>query len=90
MIRFYNGRVLAFAPEAEILEREVWTDGGSIRYVGKTPENLPEFERQIDLHGDLLIPGFKNAHTHSGMTFLRSLADDMPLDKWLNEQVWPK
>ena len=90
MIRFYNGRVLAFAPEAEICEREVWTDGGSICYVGKTPDTLPEFERQIDLRGDLLIPGFKDAHTHSGMTFLRSLADDMPLDKWLSEQVWPK
>ena len=90
MIRFYNGRVLACAPETEICEREVWTDGGSICYVGKTPDTLPEFERQIDLRGDLLIPGFKNAHTHSGMTFLRSLADDMPLDKWLSEQVWPK
>ena len=40
MIRFYNGRVLAFAPETEICEREVWTDGGSICYVGKTPDTL--------------------------------------------------
>lgn len=90
MIRFYNGRVLTFAPEAEIIEREVWTDGDKICYVGVMPDSLPEFERQIDLGGDLLIPGFKNAHTHSGMTFLRSLADDMPLDKWLGEQVWPR
>ena len=80
MIRFYNGRVLTFAPAAEIIEREVWTDGDKICYVGVMPDSLPEFERQIDLGGDLLIPGFKNAHTHSGMTFLRSLADDMPLD----------
>lgn len=35
------------------------------------------------------MPGFKNAHTHSAMTFLRSHADDMPLLSWLNDQVFP-
>ncbi len=91
MIRFYNGKILTFENENEvkISEAEVWTDGAVICHVGETPETLPQFEREIDLRGDLLIPGFKNAHTHSGMTFLRSLADDMPLDKWLSEQVWP-
>ena len=91
MIRFYNGKILTFENENEvkISEAEVWTDGAVICRVGETPESLPQFEREIDLRGDLLIPGFKNAHTHSGMTFLRSLADDMPLDKWLSEQVWP-
>lgn len=91
MIRFYNGKILTFENENEvkISEAEVWTDGAVICRVGETPETLPQFEREIDLRGDLLIPGFKNAHTHSGLTFLRSLADDMPLDKWLSEQVWP-
>ena len=73
MIRFYNGRVLTFEPEAKIRQCEVWTDGARICHVGARPEAVPEFEREIDLNGDLLIPGFKNAHTHSGMTFLRSL-----------------
>ena len=90
MIRFYNGRVLTFAGSADITQTEVWTDGGAICHVGAAPKKRPEFEREIDLNGDLLIPGFKDAHTHSGMTFLRSLADDMPLDKWLSEQVWPR
>lgn len=90
MIRFYNGRVLTFDGSADITQTEVWTDGGVICYVGAAPEKRPGFEREIDLNGDLLIPGFKDAHTHSGMTFLRSLADDMPLDKWLSEQVWPR
>ena len=90
MIRFYNGCVLTFEPEAKITRCEVWTDGEIICHVGAAPEAVPEFEREIDLDGDLLVLGFKNAHTHSGMTFLRSLADDMPLDKWLSEQVWPR
>ena len=35
------------------------------------------------------MPGFKDAHTHSAMTFLRSHADDMKLDEWLNTRVFP-
>ena len=54
-------------------------------------EEIPKviFEREIDLNGNLLMPGFKNAHTHSPMTFLRSYADDLPLQEWLHQQVFP-
>lgn len=90
MIRFYNGRVLSFINGTEITNDEVWTDGGSICYVGPEKLEMPQFEREVDLKGDLLLPGFKNAHTHSAMTFLRSMADDMPLDRWLSEQVYPR
>lgn len=48
------------------------------------------YDREIDAKGNLLMPGFKNAHTHSAMTFLRSLADDLPLQSWLNDQVFPR
>ena len=34
MIRFYNGRVLRFAPKMRVTEDEVWTDGGRICHVG--------------------------------------------------------
>ena len=89
MIRFYNGRVLRFEPELHLTADEVWIDGGRIAYVGPPRTDRPAFARQIDLRGDLLAPGFKNAHSHTAMTFLRSKADDMPLDRWLSEQVWP-
>ena len=49
MIRFYNGRVLTFEPEAKIRQCEVWTDGARICHVGARPEAVPEFEREIDL-----------------------------------------
>ena len=89
MVRFYNGKTLRFDGGAHITADEVWTGDGEIIYTGVPCEDMPTFEREIDLNGDLLIPGFKNAHTHTAMVFLRSLADDMPLDKWLSEQVWP-
>jgi len=89
MIRFYNGKVLSMNGGMDITADEVWTDGAKICYVGPAKAEMPEFERQIDLKGNLLMPGFKNAHTHSAMTFCRSLADDVPLQPWLFEQIFP-
>jgi 5-methylthioadenosine/S-adenosylhomocysteine deaminase len=43
----------------------------------------------VDLPGHVLIPGLINAHTHSPMTLLRGLADDLPLMTWLHEHIWP-
>jgi 5-methylthioadenosine/S-adenosylhomocysteine deaminase len=37
----------------------------------------------------ILVPGFVNAHTHAAMTLLRGIADDLPLERWLSEAVWP-
>ena len=90
MIRFYNGKVLRFSPDMRITDEEVWTDGKVISYVGPVRDDIPVFERQIDLKGDLLMPGFKNAHTHTAMTFLRSMADGMELQSWLKKIVWPR
>lgn len=89
MIRFYNGKVLAMDGGLDVTEDEVWTDGDRICYVGPANQEMPAFEREIDLRGNLLMPGFKNAHTHSGMTFCRSLSDDVPLQPWLFEQIFP-
>ena len=91
MIRFFNGKTLLFDKNGiRISNDEVHVSGKKIVYVGpaKTGECIL-FDREIDLNGDLLMPGFKNAHTHSPMTFLRSLADDLPLDRWLRESCWP-
>ena len=46
-------------------------------------------ENEHELGRHLLIPGLVNAHTHSAMTLLRGLADDLPLNEWLNEHIWP-
>lgn len=43
----------------------------------------------IDAEGLAILPGFYNTHTHAAMTLCRGYADDMQLDKWLNEYIWP-
>ncbi len=45
--------------------------------------------RELELPSQVLIPGLVNAHTHSPMTLMRGLADDLPLMTWLNEHIWP-
>ncbi len=96
MIRFYNARILTMRNKIlpsegfeEIFQGELWVEQSRIVYVGQQKEDHPVFEREIDCNGDLLMPGFKNAHTHSGMTLLRSMADDCPLQEWLNTKVFP-
>lgn len=89
LLRLYNARILPFTGENELIEGEVWVKGDTIAYVGAPCDNKPEFEREIDLRGGLLLPGFKNAHAHSAMTFLRSYAEDLPLQEWLFNRVFP-
>ena len=88
MIRFFGGKVLTLNNNFDITTDEVWVDKNKIVYVG--PEKKGgKFEREINLSGNLLMPTFKNAHTHSAMTFGRSYSDDLPLDRWLNEKIFP-
>ncbi len=89
MIRFYNGPVLSLREGLELKNEEVWVKEGKICYTGKTPEELPEFEREIDLEGKLLMPGFKNCHTHSPMSAFRSYADGLELGDWLFGKILP-
>lgn len=55
--------------------------------VGQTePEGKFEV---VDGRGGIAMPGLVNAHTHVSMTLLRSYADGLPLQKWLNEKIFP-
>ncbi len=37
----------------------------------------------------VLVPGFVNAHAHAAMSLMRGFADDMPLERWLRDAIWP-
>ena len=96
--RFYNAKILTMET-MDLIEGELWVQEDKILYVGQESDaaaicrslSLESilWDREIDCEGNLLMPGFKNAHTHSAMTFLRSRADDLPLAEWLNNQVFP-
>ncbi len=43
----------------------------------------------IDADGALALPGLVNTHTHAAMSLLRGYADDMVLEDWLSQKIWP-
>lgn len=97
-IRLYNARILTMEKDKPVFRGEVWVKNEKIAYVAGMEELDAEWDKdfpkinwdiEIDCKENLLMPGFKNAHTHSAMTFLRSYADDIPLQKWLNDKVFP-
>lgn len=97
-IRLYNARILTMEKDKPIFRGEIWIKEEQIVYIAKDDEveivcgpdfpNL-KWDREIDCEGNLLMPGFKDAHTHSAMTLMRSLADDLPLQEWLETKIFP-
>ncbi|AGN01444.1 N-ethylammeline chlorohydrolase [Salinarchaeum sp. Harcht-Bsk1] len=92
-LRITGGQVLR--PDMTIEEADVLVDEdeGTILAVDD-PAAIDDVEgadvaAELDAEGDLVIPGLINAHTHVAMTLLRGLADDKPLDAWLQEDIWP-
>ncbi len=93
-----NAKILAFNPKTDdydILTGEIYIndsiitgiyDSSSATSEGK---DTSDFDKEIDACGNLIMPGFKDAHTHSAMTLFRSYADDLPLDKWLFDKIFP-
>lgn len=88
-IRLYNAKILS-VEEMRISEGELWIEDNKISYIGERKDADCSFDREIDIMGNLLMPSFKNAHSHSAMTFLRSYADDLPLQEWLFQKVFPQ
>ncbi|MDL2302249.1 amidohydrolase [Lachnospiraceae bacterium OttesenSCG-928-D06] len=98
-IRLYNARILTMEKDCQVFKGEIWVRNEKIAQIAREDEVKKAMEEgavpritwdmQIDCKENLLMPGFKNAHTHSAMTFLRSYADDVPLKEWLNEKIFP-
>lgn len=84
MIKFTNGYILD--KNFNIIKKDVYVKGDRIVAIGES--ELTGYE-EYDLNGNLLMPTFKNAHTHSAMTFGRSYADDLPLQPWLFDMIFP-
>ena len=79
-------------PAATLLEHHsVAIHEGRILAILPTAQALTTYSANIEhaLDRHLLIPGLINAHTHAAMSLLRGLADDLPLNEWLNDHIWP-
>lgn len=76
-------------PDA-VVRTSVGVSDGKIAFVGTELPLDFKYDRVIDARGDILSPGFVNAHCHLPMTLLRGVADDLNLQKWLFDEIFPR
>ena len=88
-IAIKNATVLTFDAGDRIIEvGDIAIAGSQIVYVGDGA-GCPDAETTIDGEGCVVLPGFVNAHTHLAMTLMRGFADDMRVQEWLEQMIWP-
>lgn len=66
-------------------------DGGRILALLPAAEARRSFAARetVERPGHVVLPGLVNTHTHAAMSLFRGLADDLPLDVWLRDYIWP-
>jgi 5-methylthioadenosine/S-adenosylhomocysteine deaminase len=84
--------ILPVRPHGALLEgHAIAVDGGVIRAVLPSADAGRRFAARstVRLPDHVVLPGLVNAHTHASMALLRGVGDDMPLQQWLTERIWP-
>ena len=85
---FKNAKILKM-DDTPIFDGAIVTQDDKILYIGQDYEKFGPFNATHDCHGNVLMPTFKNAHSHNAMTFLSSKTDDLALQDWLFNAVFP-
>ncbi|MDD6919911.1 MAG: amidohydrolase [Eubacteriales bacterium] len=75
--------------------KDILVEGNTIKSIKDSNINKIEeliaddFDDVIDGKGKVLLPGFVNAHTHLPMTLLRGYSENLKLNEWLFDKVFP-
>ncbi len=84
--------IVPVRPRGEVLQHHTAVlQNQKIREVLPTVEARSRYPqaRETQLNNHVLLPGLINMHTHSPMTLLRGYADDMDMQSWLQDRIWP-
>lgn len=81
-----NANILTMTEE-KILKDNIYIEDGKIVKIGKL-DNF-NYDKKISADKFLAMPGFINSHTHVGMSLFRNYSDDVNLQDWLNNSIWP-
>lgn len=85
-----NGTFITMDDANETVQGHMVFEADKITYIGKeVPEPLDSYDEIIDGQHRLYMPGLVNTHGHAAMSLLRGYADDMALQVWLEEYMWP-
>ena len=87
-----NARVVTMDSKFSVVDPgAVAVQAGKIVAAGDSAEISKRYASAsaVDAHRGIVMPGLVNTHTHAAMTLLRGIADDLPLDRWLTEHIFP-
>jgi len=87
-----NGYIVTINPAMEIIEHgAIAIDKGKILAIGVNEEIEKNYtsDKLIDASSKIVMPGFINGHSHIAMSFFRGYADDLLLQSWLEDHIWP-
>ncbi len=85
----YKNAILLL-PGRRAEKADLLVDGeGKIAHIGEVPPEVERLAATVDLSGSLIIPGLINCHGHTAMTLVRGLGGGLPLQRWLEEAIFP-
>ncbi|MBK9676405.1 MAG: TRZ/ATZ family hydrolase [Betaproteobacteria bacterium] len=84
--------IIPVAPAGALGGHALLVDGGRIVALvpAATADQRYTPRQRVALPRHALIPGLVNAHTHAAMALFRGIADDVPLQVWLEQHIWPR
>ncbi|KAB2043521.1 hypothetical protein ES319_D01G023000v1 [Gossypium barbadense] len=90
----HNAVVVTMDSDCRVFQNgAVFIDKDKIKAIGQSPDILQQFSHVahhiLDLHGQILLPGFVNTHVHTSQQLGRGIADDVDLMTWLHHRIWP-
>jgi 5-methylthioadenosine/S-adenosylhomocysteine deaminase len=85
-----NGVFVTGQEERPVIKGCMVFEGDRITYIGEQPPlPLEQYDEKIDGSRKLYMPGLVNTHCHAAMSLLRGYGDDLALQVWLEEKMWP-
>ncbi|ANS74825.1 N-ethylammeline chlorohydrolase [Paenibacillus yonginensis] len=84
-----NGTFAVMNPEKPVINGYMLVEDNRIQYIGESLPEGTEDTDSFDGSGLLFLPGLVNTHGHAAMSLLRGYGDDLALQVWLQEKMWP-
>jgi 5-methylthioadenosine/S-adenosylhomocysteine deaminase len=84
-----NGTFAVLDADRPVVHGYMLVEGDTISYIGEERPEGVEGAETLDGKGLLFLPGLINTHGHAAMSLLRGYGDDMVLQTWLQEKMWP-
>ena len=65
-------------------------EDGKVTWVGRSEDAPDRNNSVVERVEGVLLPGMVNIHCHTPMVLLRGAGENLPVDRWLHEVMWPR